>query len=151
MQTLTQSTLTQEAGAEQEAAVPYYPHWWDRLSHTPFPCFNSDGLITCGNHHTPNLRIVGATSVHGDADINETSMMNVYITRTYSVLSLPKFACWGFVDCILARSKATEKGNGTRKQPCCCHYTTFSLLYPTKSISEANTNEITLYGVSWKC
>lgn len=35
---------------------------------------------------------MGATSVQGDADINETRMMNVYITRTYSVLSLPKFS-----------------------------------------------------------
>lgn len=31
---------------------------------------------------------MGATSVHGDADINETSMMNVYITRTHC-LNLP--------------------------------------------------------------
>lgn len=51
-----------------------------------------------------------AMLVHGDADINETSMMNVYITRTSSVLLLPKFDCWGFVDCILAWSNTTKGG-----------------------------------------
>lgn len=45
----TPSTLTQEAGAPQGAAVSYSPKWWSRRLHPHY----LQSVITCRSHPTP--------------------------------------------------------------------------------------------------
>lgn len=107
------------------------------LSRPPPPlCFNSDGLITCGDHHTPNLRITGAEQYNVGArrrwhkwDKHDECLYNEKRPVFYYCLNLTVGA---LLTVFWPEATQLRQGNGTGTQHCCCHCTTFSLLYPAK-------------------